>query len=140
MANLCCSIEMEPRTLREGQLNHARVINNLLYILFKNSALLTSFSRVSPYGWHLSSFYRSSWMSRIFSSSSLSLNVSSFESDELDLEPNSKFYEKRSLANGFVLFKIFGLAWYLKQVQCLSMLHFYPKSTSSSQAIFVNMS
>ncbi|XP_002299733.3 uncharacterized protein LOC7470576 isoform X1 [Populus trichocarpa] len=25
MANICCSIEMEPRTLREGQLSHARV-------------------------------------------------------------------------------------------------------------------
>ncbi|KAF9613564.1 hypothetical protein IFM89_008955 [Coptis chinensis] len=24
MAHLCCSIEMEPRTLNEGQLNHAR--------------------------------------------------------------------------------------------------------------------
>lgn len=25
MAKVCCSIEMEPRTLREGQLTHARV-------------------------------------------------------------------------------------------------------------------
>ncbi|KAG4211707.1 hypothetical protein ERO13_A02G118500v2 [Gossypium hirsutum] len=24
MANVCCSIEMEPRTLNQGQLNHAR--------------------------------------------------------------------------------------------------------------------
>ncbi|KAJ9190241.1 hypothetical protein P3X46_001465 [Hevea brasiliensis] len=26
MANVCCSIEMEPRTLREGQLTHAREV------------------------------------------------------------------------------------------------------------------
>ncbi|XP_011046755.1 PREDICTED: uncharacterized protein LOC105141272 [Populus euphratica] len=26
MANICCSIEMEPRTLREGQLSHAREV------------------------------------------------------------------------------------------------------------------
>ncbi|KAL3824385.1 hypothetical protein ACJIZ3_020414 [Penstemon smallii] len=26
MANFCCSIEMEPRTLNQGQLNHAREI------------------------------------------------------------------------------------------------------------------
>ncbi|WCJ40843.1 hypothetical protein M5689_021743 [Euphorbia peplus] len=26
MANLCCSIETEPRTLREAQLNHAREV------------------------------------------------------------------------------------------------------------------
>ncbi|CAK7356741.1 unnamed protein product [Dovyalis caffra] len=26
MANTCCLIEMEPRTLREGQLNHAREV------------------------------------------------------------------------------------------------------------------
>ncbi|GLT66283.1 hypothetical protein SLA2020_386540 [Shorea laevis] len=24
MANICCSIELEPRTLKQGQLNHAR--------------------------------------------------------------------------------------------------------------------
>ncbi|XP_038712915.1 uncharacterized protein LOC120006871 [Tripterygium wilfordii] len=26
MANVCCSIELEPRTLKEGQLNHAREV------------------------------------------------------------------------------------------------------------------
>ncbi|KAJ4828292.1 hypothetical protein Tsubulata_034963 [Turnera subulata] len=26
MANVCCSIELEPRTLNEGQLNHAREV------------------------------------------------------------------------------------------------------------------
>ncbi|KAH6781359.1 hypothetical protein C2S52_001890 [Perilla frutescens var. hirtella] len=26
MANFCCSIELEPRTLKQGQLNHAREI------------------------------------------------------------------------------------------------------------------
>ncbi|GKV27165.1 hypothetical protein SLEP1_g36368 [Rubroshorea leprosula] len=26
MANFCCSIELEPRTLKQGQLNHARIL------------------------------------------------------------------------------------------------------------------
>lgn len=42
MANICCSIETEPKTLNQGQLNRARV-NYLSLILLLNHLLHLSF-------------------------------------------------------------------------------------------------
>lgn len=41
MANICCSIELEPRTLRQGQLNHARV--RIIYLIIFSLLLYFSF-------------------------------------------------------------------------------------------------